>query len=809
MQADDPRYLKRKIRSGSIDVHPTEKALVVNYELEALILGEMGDPMLGDKKEYQKIIRLNSLNARTDCAALAKEVVDKCSLIHHSKLNEVEHLIHYLKNRKDVPANTDGGLYPRLSSGEISEKASINNMDQYIEYLYENTCEKIMGSSMILCLVRNPNNLEEMAVNEAALSALSRLLREDWKKNVDLATNIVSIFTCFSSYSQFHPIIIQYKIGSLCMEVIDHELKKSESGDEKKSLSPLMQQNSASPITKDVKKRQSMIPIGKRRSDSANRLSASKEEFRKSLPSTPVIMSKSMSDSLNETGKFADDNPKDTFHNKQDKLLHVCVQLLLNLAENTKVEEKMRKRNISEMMIKMLDKNSVELLISCMKFLKKLSIFKENKDDMAESNIVEKLTKMFSLGNRELILLSLKLMYNLSFDSKMRERIVLNGFLSKLVACLGDDNCKEVVLGLLYHLSMDDKVKSMFPYTECIPILMHMLLDNKFEKLVVALCINLAINKKNAEIMMEENRLQKFLERAFKNQDSLLMKMIHNIAMHESLKHGIVEFVGDIAKAVTQCDSEEFVMECVGILGCLTMPELDFNEVFQQFQLVPWIKNALIPGKMEDDMVLEVVILLGTAACDEDCAMLMCKADILVALIELLKAKQEDDEIVLQIVYMFYQIIRHDTTRDYLVMETDAAAYLIDLMQDKNKEIATVCDACLDIISECSDEWKKRIMVDKFRFHNSQWLEMVESQALDDSGGFGLGDEDLPPYLSSDLMQHTMLYPTESGVSVEDMQGEESLLDLSEADKSFNRFGPELDVELDCEDLRISCALDN
>lgn len=64
------------------------------------------------------------------------------------------------------------------------------------------------------------------------------------------------------------------------MEVIDHELKKSESGDEKKSLSPLMQQNSASPITKDVKKRQSMIPIGKRRSDSANRLSASKEEFR-------------------------------------------------------------------------------------------------------------------------------------------------------------------------------------------------------------------------------------------------------------------------------------------------------------------------------------------------------------------------------------------------------------------------------------------------------------------------------------------------------------------------------------------------
>lgn len=40
----------RKVRSGTLDVHPTEKALVVNYDVEALILGELGDPMLGDRK---------------------------------------------------------------------------------------------------------------------------------------------------------------------------------------------------------------------------------------------------------------------------------------------------------------------------------------------------------------------------------------------------------------------------------------------------------------------------------------------------------------------------------------------------------------------------------------------------------------------------------------------------------------------------------------------------------------------------------------------------------------------------------------
>ncbi|MPC60558.1 Kinesin-associated protein 3 [Portunus trituberculatus] len=42
--------ISRKVKVGSLDVHPTEKALVVNYELEATILGQLGDAMLGDKK---------------------------------------------------------------------------------------------------------------------------------------------------------------------------------------------------------------------------------------------------------------------------------------------------------------------------------------------------------------------------------------------------------------------------------------------------------------------------------------------------------------------------------------------------------------------------------------------------------------------------------------------------------------------------------------------------------------------------------------------------------------------------------------
>ena len=81
MMDGDAKYLKRKVKAGRLDVHPTEKALVVNYELEATILGELGDPMLGERKECQKIIRLKSLNSQTDITALAKEVIHKCNVL--------------------------------------------------------------------------------------------------------------------------------------------------------------------------------------------------------------------------------------------------------------------------------------------------------------------------------------------------------------------------------------------------------------------------------------------------------------------------------------------------------------------------------------------------------------------------------------------------------------------------------------------------------------------------------------------------------------------------------------------------------
>lgn len=54
---------------------------------------------------------------------------------------------------------------PTYDPTEIDEVANINDIDEYLELLYEDVPEKIRGSAFILQLSRNPDNLEELFQN--------------------------------------------------------------------------------------------------------------------------------------------------------------------------------------------------------------------------------------------------------------------------------------------------------------------------------------------------------------------------------------------------------------------------------------------------------------------------------------------------------------------------------------------------------------------------------------------------------------------------------------------------------------------
>uniref|UniRef100_A0A673BXJ6 Kinesin associated protein 3 n=1 Tax=Sphaeramia orbicularis TaxID=375764 RepID=A0A673BXJ6_9TELE len=663
--ARDQKYLmknnnnkKKKKTKTFLDVHPTEKALVVHYEVEASILGEGGGQMLGERKEGQKIIRVKSLSPSTDVGALAKKVVEECKLIPASRLPQVEQLLYYLQNRKSSPLSL------------------------------------FIGSALILQLARNPDNLEELLHNGIrALGALARVLREDWKQSVELATIIIYIFFCFSSFSQFHGVVSHYKIGALCMSVVEHELKRHD---------------------------------------------VWREELRKKTKGRLLFTLKDHYTTREET------------------------------TSDTRTELKMRNKNIVGLLVKVLERDDDELLVLVVSFLKKLSIFLENKNDMVRKLMYLKMKPLLYLptdfipcDHDDLMNLTLRLLLNLSFDSGLRAKMVEVGLLPKLTALMGDENHRQVAMRILYHISIDDRFKAMFVYTDCIPQLMHMLYEHGEEDIeteLISICINLAANKRNAQLMCEGNGLKMLMKRALKMKDCLLMKMIRNISQHDGpTKPIFIDYVGDLAAEIRAEEEEEWVLECLGTLANLTIPDLDWELVLKEYNLVPYLKDRLKPGSAEDDLILEVVIMIGTVSMDDACAAMLAKSGIIPALIELLNAQQEDDEFVCQIVYVFYQMVFHQTVRSSLTLHPEAPAYLIDLMHDKNTEIRKVCDNTLDIIAEY-EEWGRKIQSEKFRFHNNQWLEMVESRQADDS----------EPYLYDNDNDRTDLFYSADGITPAD-----------------------------------------
>ncbi|XP_055799659.1 kinesin-associated protein 3a isoform X2 [Salvelinus fontinalis] len=722
LQAEDARYLKRKVKRGSLDVHPTEKALVVQYEVEATILGEMGDPMVGERKECQKIIRLKSLNANTDIATLARRVVEECRLIHPSKLPEVEQLLFYLQNRKKPDKqekHSPRDLTP-FEGMELDEEANINSIDDYVELLYEDIPEKVRGATLILHLARNPDNLEELLQNETALGALARVLREDWKQSVDMATTIIYVFFCFSSFSQFHGLVTHYKIGALCMNITEHELKRYDLWQDE--LQKKKKAYEEDPDNQNVKK-----------------------EHEKALKKYQGLLS------------------------KQEQLLRVALYLLLNLAEDTRTELKMRNKNIVHMLVKTLDREDEELLVLVVSFLKKLSIFLENKNDMAETYAVEKLARLLACDHENLLNTTLRLLLNLSFDTGLRSQMVQAGLIHKLSLMLADEKQGQLCMCILYHISVDDRFKSMFAYTDCIPQLMKMLFEcgeSHMEPELISFCINLAANKRNAQVICEGNGLKMLMKRGLKLKDVLTMKMIRNLSQHDGpTKNLFIDYVGDLAAQMGAEEREEYVMECLGTLANLTIPDLDWELVLKEYNLVPYLKDHLNPGSAEDDLILEVVIMIGTVSMDDSCAATMAKSGIIPALIELLNAQQEDDEFVCQIVYVFYQMVFHQATRDVIIKDTQAPAYLIDLMHDKNAEIRKVCNNTLDIIAEYDKQCERKIQSEKFRWHNSQWLEMVESRAMGDDGEpFMFGDDGEPFMHNGDILERPDLFYTADGI---------------------------------------------
>lgn len=184
--------------------------------------------------------------------------------------------------------------------------------------------------------------------------------------------------------------------------------------------------------------------------------------------------------------------------------------------------------------------------------------------------------------------------------------------------------------------------------------------------------------------------------------------------------------------------------------------------------MINFLHKHLAPGASEDDIVLEIVIFIGTCIQDPKCAPIFANSNLVNSLYDLMADKQEDDEIVLQITYTLYRCLQHESTRVILLEQTQVVSYFVDLLYDKNGEIRRMADQTLDLVMEfdqvrfpatfslCSEvpqipslselpradfasqEWAQQIRLRKFQIYNSEWVQAVEREDGDDFVGSNL-----------------------------------------------------------------------
>ncbi|CAD5226876.1 unnamed protein product [Bursaphelenchus xylophilus] len=570
------------------------------------------------------------------------------------------------------------------SNGDATiAKAELSKLDSYIDLLYEDA-DKLKASGFILSLCSKTSNLKTLSENEVLMGALSRVFREDSQLNYELATNLAKIFNQLSRFSKFHGVLSKYKIGALSLQILRNELQRRQQWKEQ-----------------------------------ASKVAATEQK------------------------KF------DLALKKQNVFLTDCLKVLLNLSNDVKVEAKMVKRGVIPLLIKCVDAD-LYLAKASLAFLWKLSVFNENKQAMGQLGLVDEAVKIVNTNSDcELVNVTFSLLFNLSFDTNMRQKMVELGLVNTVAKHITGS---EAAIGLLYQLSIVDDAKAMFTFTDSIAALMEMI-GNKPESSLIpkSILVNIALEKRNAQIIVgpEGEGLKKLIKIIDATHDSVLIKVIRNISQHEGiiqsyLTNYICNFFA-AAESPKLNQNLSFATDCLAILTQIVVP-VEWNRELSIDGIRKWLNTVLCDKQQKvyypDEYLIHVIGFAGTLATDPELAKLL--VDYSYDFLEILKKKQEEDEFCLQIAFLFLRLLTYTEVRNRMCSEKEKLIeYIINMSRDKNTTLRDLCDQSLQIISEVSDYWFKRVSEERFCWHNATWLDMIAHRSAVDEPVDYEDEEDL------------------------------------------------------------------
>jgi len=131
-------------------------------------------------------------------------------------------------------------------------------------------------------------------------------------------------------------------------------------------------------------------------------------------------------------------------------------------------------------------------------------------------------------------------------------------------------------------------------------------------------------------------------------------------------------------------------------------------------------------GFAEDDIILECVMLCGTLCRNDASAEFIAGSHLIKLLQDMLGAKQEDDEMVQQILNTFFKLLFFGPTREIVLYQTQMVSIVLELLSDKNPNIRILVNAILDYVQQHDDTWRQEIKTKRFYNHNQVFMQLLD-----------------------------------------------------------------------------------
>lgn len=87
---------------------------------------------------------------------------------------------------------------------------------------------------------------------------------------------------------------------------------------------------------------------------------------------------------------------------------------------------------------------------------------------------------------------------------------------------------------------------------------------------------------------------------------------VRNISRHDvTVKELFLKHIDALAAALLTDIDDDMLVEILGVFGNLIIPDLDYQQLLEEYSLLDFINEKLLPSAADDDIVLQLLILVS------------------------------------------------------------------------------------------------------------------------------------------------------------------------------------------------------